>query len=271
MLYLDASGGIGDSTTSPLQVDLIQSLDRGRVSDPSDDTIRTTQLYALATNDIFLDVTGHDRVPDGTASRPDPFVVYVDNVQSTAGNVNLTLETSVRETGPPPVGGVEVQVYDNGPNVPSATGATILYDQTHSVHFLPDPTGSPTRSTRPATRRTPTLDREHVPLRASQGEPAGDHAGDLPEHHARLPGVRRGRPQPARPARVAPRDGRRRPRRVGKHHRPRRLRELRHRRVPRRTRATRARRTRRSPSSATPTSRTPPAPRGCSTPTSRAR
>src|SRR5205807_1263445 len=133
-------GRIGDSTTSPLPVDLIQSLDQGRVSDPGDDKIRTTQLYALATNNIFLDVTGHDRVPDGTPSRPDPFVVYVDNVQSTSGDVGLMLETSVRDSGPPPSGGVEVQVYDNGSSVPSAMGANNLYDKFHSVHFLPDPT-----------------------------------------------------------------------------------------------------------------------------------
>src|SRR5262249_30720693 len=95
-LDINASGGIGTSTAR-LPVDLIQSLDRGRVINPSDDRVRTTQLYAVATNDVFLDLTGYDRVPDSYASRPNPFIVYVDHVQSTAGSVNLKLEDSIRQ------------------------------------------------------------------------------------------------------------------------------------------------------------------------------
>src|SRR5262249_4289887 len=123
-------------------VDLIQSLDRGRVSDPSDDRVRTTQLYAVASNDIFLDLTGRDRVPSSYSSRPNPFIVYVDHVQSTAGSVNLTLEDSIRQDEAPPDALVNVQVYDNAPNPPAATGLKPTYDGDHWGHFLPDPSGT---------------------------------------------------------------------------------------------------------------------------------
>ena len=40
------------------------------------------------------------RVPAGTAGAPDPFVVYIDSITSTAGSIDLLLEESLRDTGP---------------------------------------------------------------------------------------------------------------------------------------------------------------------------
>ena len=127
-LYVYASDYIG-ATNTPLPVDLIEYLD------PSSGTIQTTALTALATNDIFLDLTGHDRVPASVTSQSNPFVVNVDQVQSTSGSVNLTLEDSVSETGPPPAAYVDVQGY--------VAYLVPVYSEDYWAHFFPDPSGTP--------------------------------------------------------------------------------------------------------------------------------
>jgi len=127
-LYVSASDSIG-AKNWPLPVDLIQYLD------PSSGTTQTTDLNAFATNDIFLDLTGHDRVPGSDASQPNPFVVNVGDVQSQAGSMNLTLEDSVSETGEPMAGYVDVQLYEEY--------VAEVYNKDYWAHFVPDPSGTP--------------------------------------------------------------------------------------------------------------------------------
>ena len=108
-------------------------------------------MYARAAGVVALRIQG-DRVA-GTGDTPDPFVVYVDSITSTAGTVDLRLEELLRDTGPSDTGKVNVRVYDlaaGSPRIGEAAdpaydcavvpinGSVRIYCADHDRHFLPD-------------------------------------------------------------------------------------------------------------------------------------
>ena len=133
------AGAIG--TVTRLQVKLVQSIDRGRdVAATGDDVLRTTQLHARAAGDVVLRLWAADRVP---MSHPlnGPFVVWIDRVESRAGDVDLDLLDSVREHGSATPGAVRVIVFDSQAGIPGTSGAPVL-DHVYTDHFLPDAGGA---------------------------------------------------------------------------------------------------------------------------------
>ena len=129
------AGSIGGTGAGQrINIQLVQSLDRGVLAIATDDKIRSTQLFVEANGNVALRIEGHDRVPGNTA----PFVVYVDRISSTTGTVDVLLEESIRDTGPTEAGRVNVRVYDTATSAPANTPGTNTYNANHATHFLPD-------------------------------------------------------------------------------------------------------------------------------------
>ena len=127
-LTIDALDSIGTSSDR-IYVQLVQSVD------PANNDVRYTYLTAAATNgNVYLDITGIDRIPANTSASP--FTVYVDSV--TAGEeVNLLLESSLLETGTlGTVGQINVEVVD----LPDTSSETNSNYATFFYPTSPDPT-----------------------------------------------------------------------------------------------------------------------------------